>query len=98
MQIQLAQICMEGMTWHWFTVLSNSDPHLHWASFKCVLLERYGNHQMGSSTLEGSVYGAILLVDLSVQPILLVILLGPVTKGPDLGHLIWVRNHLERYW
>lgn len=28
MHISLAQICMEGMTRHWFMVLSYSNPHL----------------------------------------------------------------------
>ncbi|KAL2952969.1 hypothetical protein AAZX31_19G140700 [Glycine max] len=32
--ISLAQICMEGKTWHWFKFLSNFDPNLHWDSFK----------------------------------------------------------------
>lgn len=48
MQVQLAQICMEGMTWHWFKILRDSDPQLDWEKLKRSLMDRYGDHDSGN--------------------------------------------------
>ena len=34
LQIQLAQLCMEGMPWHWFKMLKEENPNLDWEKFK----------------------------------------------------------------
>lgn len=38
MHIQLAQICMDGMTWHWFKVLQDSES---WEVLNRSLMDRY---------------------------------------------------------
>ena len=36
------------MTWRWFKVLSDFDAYLTRATFKCALLECYGDNQLGN--------------------------------------------------
>lgn len=48
MQIQLAHTCLDGMTWHWFKVLQDSEPQLSWEVLKRSLMDRYGDHQSGN--------------------------------------------------
>ena len=52
LQIQLTQICMEGMPWHWFKMLKKEDPNLDWEKFKSALFDRYGNQQSGNLFLQ----------------------------------------------
>ena len=48
LQIQLAQLYMEGMTWHWFKMLKEEDPNLDWEKFKQSFFDRYGGQQTGN--------------------------------------------------
>ena len=52
LQIQLAQLCMEGMPWHWFKMLKEEDPSLDWERFKHAFFDRYGNQHIGNLFLQ----------------------------------------------
>lgn len=41
MEVQNAQICMEGATWHWFKVLKESNPQLMWEKLELALFDRF---------------------------------------------------------
>ena len=47
-QLELTQICMEGMAWHWFKMLKEEDPQLNWERFKRAFFDRYGDHHSGN--------------------------------------------------
>ena len=34
LHLKFAQICMEGLSWHWFKMLKEADPYLNWEKFK----------------------------------------------------------------
>ncbi|GAU48703.1 hypothetical protein TSUD_303160 [Trifolium subterraneum] len=46
-KVNLAQLCMEGPTIHFFNSLINEDEDLLWDRLKEALLERYGGHGEG---------------------------------------------------
>ncbi|MCH80279.1 Ty3/gypsy retrotransposon protein, partial [Trifolium medium] len=46
-KIDLAQLCMEGSTIHFFNSLFREDEGLTWEALKEALLERYGGHGEG---------------------------------------------------
>ncbi|MCH87096.1 retrotransposon gag protein, partial [Trifolium medium] len=46
-KVNLAQLCMEGSTIHFFNSLINEDENLSWDQLKQALLERYGGHGDG---------------------------------------------------
>jgi hypothetical protein len=46
-KVQLAQLCMEGSTIHFFNSLWNEDEGLTWEGLKEALLSRYGGHGEG---------------------------------------------------
>ncbi|MCI13498.1 retrotransposon gag protein, partial [Trifolium medium] len=46
-KVNLAQLCMEGPTIHFFNSLINEDEDLTWEQLKEALLERYGGHGEG---------------------------------------------------
>ena len=47
-QIELAQICMEGPSWHWFKMLREEEPSLDWEKFKRAFFDRYGDQFSGN--------------------------------------------------
>lgn len=47
-RVELAQLCMEGHTIHFFKALMDDDEHLTWEKLKAALLERYGGIGEGS--------------------------------------------------
>ncbi|PNY17867.1 hypothetical protein L195_g014621, partial [Trifolium pratense] len=46
-KVNLAQLCMEGPTIHFFNSLINENEELNWEQLKHALLERYGGHGEG---------------------------------------------------
>ncbi|MCH96321.1 retrotransposon gag protein, partial [Trifolium medium] len=46
-KVNLAQLCMEGPTIHFFNSLINENENLNWDQLKQALLERYGGHGEG---------------------------------------------------
>ncbi|MCH79728.1 Ty3/gypsy retrotransposon protein, partial [Trifolium medium] len=46
-KVDLAQLCMEGHTIHFFNSLIGEDELMTWESLKLALLERYGGHGDG---------------------------------------------------
>ncbi|MCI32608.1 retrotransposon gag protein, partial [Trifolium medium] len=46
-KVNLAQLCMEGPTIHFFNSLINENEDLNWEQLKHALLERYGGHGEG---------------------------------------------------
>ncbi|PNX89412.1 hypothetical protein L195_g045531, partial [Trifolium pratense] len=46
-RVNLAQLCMEGPTIHFFNSLLNEEEELTWSRLKDALLERYGGHGEG---------------------------------------------------
>ena len=48
----MAQLCMEGMPWHWFKMLKEEDPNLNWEKFKRSFFDRYGGQQTGNLFLQ----------------------------------------------
>ncbi|GAU42077.1 hypothetical protein TSUD_326550 [Trifolium subterraneum] len=46
-KVNLAQLCMEGATIHFFNSLLNENEGLSWEALKEALLERYGGHGEG---------------------------------------------------
>jgi hypothetical protein len=46
-KVELAQLCMEGYTIHFFNSLVGEDETMTWESLKEALLERYGGHGDG---------------------------------------------------
>ncbi|PNX93254.1 Ty3/gypsy retrotransposon protein, partial [Trifolium pratense] len=46
-KVNLAQLCMEGPTIHFFNSLINENENLDWEQLKQELLERYGGHGDG---------------------------------------------------
>lgn len=62
LKVDLAQLCMEGPTLHFFRALLDDDEQLSWEKLKEALLERYGGlgegsvfEQLSSLRQEGSV-------------------------------------------
>jgi hypothetical protein len=47
LKVNLAQLCMEGATIHFFNSLIGEDEDLSWTKLKEALLERYGGHGDG---------------------------------------------------
>lgn len=47
LKVNLAQLCMEGPTIHFFNSLIGEDEDLTWVKLKEALLERYGGHGDG---------------------------------------------------
>lgn len=47
-RVDLAQLCMDGHTIHFFKALMDDDEHLTWEKLKEALLERYGGMGEGS--------------------------------------------------
>ncbi|MCI09995.1 RNA-directed DNA polymerase (Reverse transcriptase), partial [Trifolium medium] len=46
-KVNLAQLCMEGSTIHFFNSLLNEEEEVSWERLKFALLERYGGHGDG---------------------------------------------------
>lgn len=90
LRISLAQICMEGMTWHWFKVLTNTELHLQWETFKRVLLDHYGDHQFGNSFAQLKFLQQSRFVDEYVEAFkVLMAQVSPLSEDQYVGFLPW---------
>lgn len=63
LRLQLALICIVGMTWQWFKVLKEADPCLDWEKLKFTLFDFYGEHHSGNQFLQLQVLRQVGSID-----------------------------------
>ena len=48
LQLEFAQICMEGPSWHWYKMLKEENSCLDWEKFKRAFFDRFGDQFSGN--------------------------------------------------